>query len=66
MQLSGAIARNYGESCHSGKNMNNLAASLFSRYSAALARYFFFGLSTLQHTNVLANRSTPRHGCLSA
>jgi len=43
MQLSGAIARNSGESCDSGKNTNNLAASLSSSYSAAIARYFFFG-----------------------
>jgi hypothetical protein len=33
MQLSGAIARNSGESCDSEKNTNNLAASLSSRYS---------------------------------
>ena len=34
---------NSGESCDSGKNINSLAASLSSSYSAAIACYFFFG-----------------------
>ena len=41
--FGGAIAANSGESRHSVKKTNSLAAGFSHRYSAAIAHYFFPG-----------------------
>ena len=41
MQLSSAIARNSGQSWHSGIKSNSVASNLSGHYSAAIARYFY-------------------------
>jgi hypothetical protein len=51
MQLRGAIARNSGESCHSGRNTNSLASSLSRRYSP-----LFFPCSLCCHHQHIENR----------
>ena len=60
MQLSGAIARNSGQSWYSGTKSNSVASSLSGRYSATIARYFFLPLTFAAHDAALGIGRMPR------